>query len=412
MLSLSTLRIAWRNLWRNPKRTFFAVTAIAVGQLAFLGTAGLTRGYANQYFETATGPMLGHIQVNAEGWRSDREVDNTLDELTSKVDALRRVRGVERVAPRIYAPAMGAVERQGFMGTVVGVDPAAESWSEGLLTATEADMLGGRSVLIGRRLAEREGVPTGFELAVVGQDVDGSIANDLFTVADSLAARVSVVNDLGIVMALSDAQDLFRMGDEAHELIVYAEDPEDLGPLADRIRGLPELEGAAVATWDEVAPQIAAIVDVMGVSHYFVLFIVFIAAAAGIANTMLMSTFERNREFGMLLSLGCGPARLSRLVVVEALLLGAAGVIVGTALGVSVVGLLGETGINYAALVGSEESVEGSFAGLQMSFRSYPSLTGGDVLGGVAAVLVTSILSVIWPILHVVRLEPVEAMRA
>ena len=412
MLSLSTLRIAWRNLWRNPKRTLFAVTAIAVGQLAFLGTAGLMRGYADQYFETATGPMLGHIVVNAEGWRDDRELDNTLNDLSKVMEAVRGVAGVERVSPRVYAPAMAAVEREGFMCTIIGVDPEAEAWDDGLLTAGEARALGEMRVLVGGRLAEREGIPEGIELAVIGQDVEGSIASDLFTVADTINARVSLVNDVGVVMSLADAQELLRMDDEAHELVVHADRRDGLDALADSLRSLPELSGADVSTWRDVAPQIAAIIDMMNVSHYFVLIIVFIAAAAGIANTMLMSTFERNREFGMLLSLGCGPARLSRIVLVEALLMGLIGVVVGTTLGVTLVHVLGETGINYAALVGTDELVEGSFAGLEISFRSYPALRLSDIAGGVGAILLTSVLSVIWPILHVVRLKPIEAMRA
>ncbi|MBD3368711.1 MAG: FtsX-like permease family protein [Candidatus Eisenbacteria bacterium] len=412
MLSLSTLRIAWRNLWRNPKRTVFAVTAITVGQLAFLGTAGLTRGYAEQYFQTATGPMLGHLVVNAEGWRDDRELDNTLSELSAVVGAVRGVDGVERVSPRIYAPAMAAVEREGFMCTVVGVEPDREAWDDGLLSPDEAAELGEGSVLVGRRLAERERVPAGIELAIIGQDVEGSIASDLFIVAGTLGGNVALVNDLGVVMSLSDAQELLRMGDEAHELVVHAERRDALDALADSLRALPELSGARVSTWRDVAPQIAAIIEVMGVSHYFVLIIVFIAAAAGIANTMLMSTFERNREFGMLLSLGCGPGRLSRIVLIEALLIGCIGVVAGTLIGAAAVHVLGETGINYAALVGADEMREGSFAGLEISFLSYPTLRLSDIVGGIGAILGTSVLSVIWPILHVVRLEPVKAMRA
>jgi putative ABC transport system permease protein len=151
--------------------------------------------------------------------------------------------------------------------------------------------------------------------------------------------------------------------------------------------------------------------DLIDVWALFILFIVFIAALAGIANTMLMSTFERKHEFGMLLSLGCGPGRLSRIVAVEAVLLGITGVAVGTALGLGLVLLTSQSGIDYAALGGSESSYEVAFRGLQLSSHVYPVLHLENILMGVAAVLLTSFIAVIWPVLYLVRLEPMEALR-
>jgi putative ABC transport system permease protein len=142
-----------------------------------------------------------------------------------------------------------------------------------------------------------------------------------------------------------------------------------------------------------------------------VLLIVFVAAAAGIANTMLMSTFERKHEFGMLLSLGCGPFKLSRMVTLEAVLLGLFGVAIGTVLGVGLVLITSQTGMDYAYLGGGQDSYEASFRGLQLSSLVYPRLYARDILAGVVAVFLTSLISVVWPIARISRLEPMEAMR-
>ena len=141
-----------------------------------------------------------------------------------------------------------------------------------------------------------------------------------------------------------------------------------------------------------------------------VLVLVFLAAAAGVANTMVMATFERTREFGMLLALGTHPARLMRLVVVESIALGLIGAFIGTSIGVVLVLVTHRTGIDYSWLAGGGPS-ELSFAGLRWSLRFYPTLSVADVASAIAAVCVTSLLAATWPALRASRLQPVQALR-
>jgi ABC-type lipoprotein release transport system permease subunit len=411
-LSTSTFRIAWRNLGRNKKRTALAVTAIAVGQLAFLATAGLVTGYVDQFFADVTGPMVGHIQIHQPGWRDDRSVDLTLADVDRTLEDLRDDPNVANASARIFSPALAALTGEGFMGMVVGIDPDAESHEAGLLAgqAPEAS-LGNGGVLVGNSFARQHDIEEGMELAIIGQDVDGSIANDLFTVTGIISTPVEAVNTIGIVMSLDDAQELLAMWDQAHEIIIHVKDRELLSDTVARVSSLPRLAGAEVLPWQELVPHVVNMVGFIGVWKLIILVVVFIAAAAGITNTMLMSTFERTHEFGMLLSLGCGPGRISRMAALEAILLGLVGVAVGTALGLGFVLLTAESGIDYAALSGSS-TYEVGFKGLQLSSYVYPRVSVRDVLTGVIAVFLTAMLSVAWPVLHIVRLEPMEAMRS
>jgi ABC-type antimicrobial peptide transport system permease subunit len=139
--------------------------------------------------------------------------------------------------------------------------------------------------------------------------------------------------------------------------------------------------------------------------------ILFIAAAAGIANTMMMSTFERTREFGMLLALGTRPGRLVRMITLESVILGLVGVAVGSILGAAVVYLTSQTGIDYGALSGIRGQ-EINFQGLTLSYIVYPKLEFRNVLFGVGAVMVTAFLASFWPAFLAARLEPTEAVRA
>lgn len=411
-MSPSSLRIAWRNLGRNFKRTLMAGGAIALGQFSFLAVCALLRGFSDVWLESITGPLMGHAQIHAPEWREDRSVDLTVTDLAGTLRALRQDPAMDRAMPRMYAPVLAALTDEGFMAVVVGVEPTAEAHSAGLLPDTsQSGRLGGRRVLVGRALARREGIEPGMEIAVVGQDVDGSIASELYRVEGVLASAVDLVSTMGLVVSLEDAQDLLRAPDQAHEIVLRMRDAETLDESVARLRATEEMAGLEVLPWRELAAQLVTMVEMLDAYTFIILIIVFVAAAAGIANTMLMSTFERTRELGMLLSLGCRPGRLGRIILLEAVILGLVGVGVGTGLGWVLVLATAESGLDYAAL-GGGEAYEVSFKGLQLSSMVYPKMYARDVISGVAAVALTALAAVAWPAWHVARMEPVEAMRS
>jgi ABC-type lipoprotein release transport system permease subunit len=263
---------------------------------------------------------------------------------------------------------------------------------------------------MGRPLAEMMGARVGDWVAIVGQGADGSLANDLYQVVGLASTSVDLVNRQGVLMDLGEAQTLFAMPDEAHEIVLYGRDPARADRLAAHLAALPELAGAEVLDWRTLSPEMVALIRIVDVAWVFVLVLVFVAAAAGVANTMLMATWERTRELGMLLALGAGPGRLVRLVLWESVALGLTGALLGSALGVGLVALTHRTGVDYAALTGGGPS-EISFGGLQWSMRLYPTLYPVDVLRTVAAVVLTSLLASAWPAARAARLQPTQALR-
>jgi len=409
MLGTTTLQIAWRNLWRNRRRTSLALAAIGLSVALVLAYDSVLRAYGDWILETVTGPMLGHVQAHAPGWRRDRAMDRTLPGAARAVQALRRDPEVAGAAARVYAPALAALGEEGFAVVVLGLEPGPESRPMGLLAGAKATP-GGHRVLMGKPLAGRMGVRPGDVVALVGQGVDGSLANDLFTVAELAETPVDLVNQQAILMSLEEAQTLFALRDEAHELVVHARDAKRLPELVTRLAALPELQGAEVLDWRRLAPEMVSLVELVNVAWVFVLALVLAAAAAGVANTMLMSTFERTHEFGMLLALGADPGRIVRMILAESAVLGLVGALLGSAVGVALVALTHKSGIDYAALTGTGPS-EISFAGLRWSLRLYPSLAPVDVARAVGGVVVTSLLASLWPAWRAARLQPARALR-
>jgi ABC-type lipoprotein release transport system permease subunit len=405
----STMRMAWRNLWRNPRRTALALAAIGLSVTLVLAYTSILRAYGQWIVETITGPMLGHVQAHAPQWRKDRLMERTLRNVDAALAALRREPDVASATARIYAPALAAREEEGFAVVVLGLDSRAESGPARLL-ADVVEPLREREALVGRQLAELMNVRAGDAVAVVGQGVDGSLANDLFTVKAVVTTPVDLINRQGILIELSDAQTLFAMPDEAHEIVIHARRAEMASALSRRVAVANGFAGAEVLDWQTLAPEMVTLVRVIDLAGLLVLLLVFVAAAAGVANTMVMATFERTREFGMLLALGTHPGRLVRLVVAESIALGVVGALSGSLIGIVLVAIAHRTGIDYSWLAGGGPS-ELSFAGLRFSLRFYPALSVVDVVRAIGAVCVTSLLAATWPALRATRLQPVEALR-
>jgi len=405
----STMRMAWRNLWRNPRRTALALAAIGLSVTLVLAYTSILRAYGDWIVETITGPMLGHVQAHAPLWRKDRLMERTLRSVGGTLAELRRDPDVASATARIYAPALAAREEQGFAVVVMGIDSGAESGPARLLTEV-IEPLREREALIGRQLAELMNVRVGDEVAVVGQGVDGSLANDLFTVKAVVTTSVDLVNRQGILIELSDAQTLFAMPDEAHEIVIHARRPEMASALSQRLAGAGALADVEVLDWRTLAPEMVTLVRITDLAGLLVLLLVFIAAAAGVANTMVMATFERTREFGMLLALGTHPSRLVRLVIAESIALGVVGALIGSFIAIALVAITHRTGVDYSWLAGGGPS-ELSFAGLRFSLRFYPALSVVDVARAIGAVCLTSLLAATWPALRASRLQPVQALR-
>jgi ABC-type lipoprotein release transport system permease subunit len=403
-------RIAWRNLWRNRRRTGLALAAIGLSVALVLVYDSVLRWESDWLFETVTGPMLGHVQVHAPDWRRTRAMDRTVRNVPSVMERLRRDPDVATATPRIYAPALAALGEEGFGVIVLGVDLAAEARPSRLLAGASARPAPGH-ILVGRLLAEQMGVRPGAQVALVGQGIDGSLANDLFTVDALVTTPVDLVNRQGVVMSLEDAQLLFVMPGEAHEIVLYAHDAARAGALAARLNGTAAIGGAEALDWRTLAPAIVDLIALVDVVWIFVLVLVLIAAAAGVANTMLMATFERTHELGMLLALGMTPSRVVTMILLESLALGIIGALIGTAVGSTLVAWAHHTGVDYAALTGGGPS-QLSFFGMNWSLRMYPRLTLVDITRAVTAVMVTSLVASAWPAVRAARLQPARALKA
>lgn len=312
------LQLAWRNLWRNPRRTFITMAAIAFGYAMLLFVACLMAGLRSQMIENGTSLVMSQIQVHAPGYYPDRSIQKTLGgSKGTNVGALMAVitadQRVYAAAPRVYAYGlMSAAHRSAgveLMGVVPDQEAKITTLNKAIIRGSYSNLQLSKRVVIGDTLASTIGVRMGSEIVLLTQAVDGSMGNDVYTVAGIFHTSLDAVDRGLVLMSLSSLQDLLNLSpDRIHEVGIKLNDIMSATTVAAALDiKLGKILPVQTNPWPQLAPELASYVQFnRGIT--LVLFVIFfLLAVIGVMNTMLMAVFERTRELGMLMALGMGP---------------------------------------------------------------------------------------------------------
>ena len=339
-------RIGWRNLGRNRKRTVLTALGLAVGFMACVLIVGWTQGIQTQMVESGTSLISGQIEIQDAEFRPDRRLFDTIGGRDGvDVEALLRAIDADEeviaAAPRVYAGGLVSSGDATTAGAFFGVDSEREVALTRFLDPLVDGVLpaaGANELVVGDEMALQLDVGVGDELVVVASAADGSMANDLFTVSGIFRSGLVEFDAATAVFVLSDLQELVVLGpDRIHEVIAATADFRLADATAERLgRSLEAIDTGgrplAVISWTELNPAMVEYVALGESFHWIILVIVFSIAIFGVANTMLMATFERRREFAVMLALGATPRAVVGAVLWEALAIGLFSLAVGVAI--------------------------------------------------------------------------------
>ena len=267
-VSATNLKLAWRNLGRNPRRTLLAWAGIAVAQITLVWLSSFMNGYESLIFEKLTGPMLGHVQVHAPRYRDDSAIERTIPGATEVIHKIEQQPHVANVSPRVYGPVLATAQELGHVAMVTGLDLPGETGASGLIEGMPRDQLPGpQECLIGKSLAAEMMVHPGDTLALMGQAVDGSVASGLYKVKGIVESDVEQINRAGILLNMAAAQELLAMNDQVHELAIHVDRPENIPGVLAALRKSPDLSRFEILDWKELVPQLSAFLQISGVDQ-------------------------------------------------------------------------------------------------------------------------------------------------
>jgi ABC-type lipoprotein release transport system permease subunit len=399
------IQLAWRSLWRVPKRTAIIFAAIAVGVWAMVVVGSIVNGMLAQMVDRDVRLVTGHLQIHRTGYFDDPVIDRSMVLPTQFTETLAHIPGASW-SPRVRVPALVANARNAAEVTLMGVDPQVEPATSTIKDAvaqgrylTDADQ---HSILMGERLARKLDVRIGETVVVSSEDARDGIAARGFVVAGLFKTERKDVEEGFVFVRLATAQSMLQIDRQISEVAVVLADPAS-GPRA--AAHLRETLGPTyeVLTWEDAQPllkaQLTLYQSFTGVWNLAVA----IGIALGIANTMLMAIHDRFREFGIVKAIGMKPRLIVSQVMVESICLLAMGMIAGTLSSSLTVVWLARTGIDLAPLA------EGA-AEWGMPRVVFPAFTVEDLVASNIAVAILGALVTLYPAWKGSRIVPVSAL--
>jgi ABC-type lipoprotein release transport system permease subunit len=398
--------VAWRNLWRNHRRTLIMLTAIAIGLWGMIWMTALMRGMVDQMIDSSISTLSGHIQIHAEGFLDDPSIERSMPPardnpaLLALLDSPR----VTHWSERIRVPAVIRSERDVFGVTLVGINPQQENGLSFIAdSVTEGEYLADTHdshVLIGRKLLERLETKPGRRIVLMSQDPDNNIAERGFRIGGIFDTDLQATETSYVFTGIETARALLKMGNGVSEISLLGPDYRNLDALAADVRAAAG--EADTKTWLELDTYMASMLDVMDGVIFVWFGIIFLALSFGLVNTLLMAVFERTREIGLLQALGMPPGNILTMVLVESVIMLLIGLAAGNLLSWLTI-LPIQDGIDISAVAAGLE-----WAG--MSSTLLPAVKSPDVLLANAIVLLLGIAASLFPAWRASRKVPVEAI--
>lgn len=354
---MNLLKLAWHNLWRNRRRTWITLVALAFSIMLVQAFHNLSIGVYSQMIESGVRAGSGHMTVYRGDYLRNRDEKLSFD-LHQVVGKIEKVEGVEAVLPRLYLGGLAQSSRESRGIVLTGIDPQRESAINPFLRRLSGDQQlpdpVSRKALLGDRLVRELQLKQGSKFVVTLQNHQGEMVSELLRVHGIVHTGIRHLDRSLVMVGRQRASKIAGVPGQVHELALIMKDGIE-GAHVDEIRRLlPQGQDLQLVFWDEAMANLANAIKLDYASQKFIFLVILMIVTIGVVNTLLMAVMERSREFGTILAIGARPAILHCILFFEALIVGTLGLFLGTTLGSLATWYLVEKGIDLRRWIDSE----------------------------------------------------------
>jgi len=399
------MTLAWRNLWRNPRRTLIMLTAIVIGIWAMIFMTALIRGMVNDMVRDGIRTLPGHVQIHHPGFRDDPSVENLMAAPGKQLVASLEKPDVVVWTRRVRVPAVISSERDTRGVTLYGIDPQPET----RLSFVADDIVDGRfltgpndhGIILGRKMAENLDTSLGKRIVIMTQGPDNEVVDRGFRIVGIFETGIKAYEESMAFTGLATMQQLLHIDDRISEIDVLGRNFRHIDPLYRRIVAATE-GNLDVQPWYDLDKYLGAMLHIMDGFVIVWIVVIFLTLSFGLVNTLVMAVFERVREIGLMLALGMKPGTILGQILAEALCLLVLGLMIGNLAAVLTITALSD-GIDVSAVAQGMEM----FGSASML---YPELAVNDLVTANIIVIGLGFLASLSPAWRASRYEPIEAI--
>ena len=399
-------KIAWRNIWRNKRRSTIVLLSVVVGVVALIFTDGLTNGMIRQMLFNQISSNIAHIQIHGDGFSGNKAVQNLIPDKDRALNTVKDIPELKAYSQRVVAFGLLSSATNSSGVYINGINPEDEaevSIIEELIIKGNFLDEGEREIVLGQKLAEKLDVGVGDKIVAMSNTPDGNIGSELFRIKGIFETFSSDFDKSYVYIPLKTSQRMLDIGDNIHEIAIVLNKYQASESVKSRIKDqLPD--SYEVLSYQDVLPLLLLQMDMYKESMMIINLIIGLALVFGIINSMLMAVFERINEFGVLMSIGMKNYKIFMMVVLEALFIGMIGTIAGTIFGLLIHIPLSIYGVDFSIF--SE-----SLSSLGVGSVIYSDISFSNLFSLIMLIPFISIIGAVYPAYKAIKLEPVYAVR-
>lgn len=403
---MTYLKLAWRNLWRNKRRSLIILTSVIIGMIAVIFFESLSLGIFNQMLNNQIGAHSSHIQVHLKGFNDEKLIQKFIPDKTEIIKQIENNSKCKTYSERIVSFGLITTAENSTGVTIVGVDPLKERMITNISKQViYGEYLGTNSneILLSKRMADLLNVDLSDKVVLLSSKIDGEIGTELFKVVGIYQTASSSFDKLYVYIPLTDAQRMLGMNNKINEIAILINDLN----LADTVKAeLIKQIGSEyeVLTFKELIPMLTLQLEMSSSWMLIVYLIIGTAMIFGIINAQMMAVFERVNEIGVLKAIGMSEKKLFVLLLSESIFLGLIGAMIGAVIGYGMVLYLSYSGLNFAVF--SE-----GLSSWGISAVIYPLISYTGILRSIFVIVLVSIVGSAYPAIKAFRFQPIQAIR-
>jgi len=400
------LTLAWKNIWRNKKRSLIILTAIALGLWAGLFSVAISIGVWEATINSTIDRNLSHIQIHTKEFKDEKLISNYIPDGNTIADDIRKDKRIKEVSGRVLIEGMASSPTSSSGVNIIGINPENEKEvtsissyiEEGKFFETEKR----NPALIGKKLADKLGLKLGSKIVLTFQNIDTTLNYAAFRITGIFKTESTNFDQSHLFVKNTDLYKTMESEPIISEIAIRLNSSDDLDFVYSKLQ--LDYSSLKVETWKQLAPELEFTYEMLILELEIFLGIILAALLFGITNTMLMSVMDRIREFGVLMAVGMKRVRVFFLILIETFVLSIFGGIVGMLLGGITIWYLSDKGIDLSIFA------EGLNA-YGMPTQMYPVLPLYFYFVLILMIIITAIIAAIYPSIKTIKLMPAKAIR-